>query len=306
MRLVFRLGVVLLAVNALALAARASPLHQDPSPDAEAFVCPMHLEIRTSKPGTCPRCGMALVPAAPAVPADFELKMESTPRILKPGQKTRLRFTVINPVTGEQARQFGVLHDKLFHLFLVSQDLTQFQHIHPTLEADGRFVIDTVLPRAGHYKVYADLYPLEGAPQVLQRSLVTAGAPSDLYASMPHLEPDVELAKTVDGMRIELTLDPPQPIAGRPVLLKYRLTDAASGAPGRALTPDRSHPRGARGRDPARRPRRDVRGAGAEARGLSDLVSVPARRPRRVGLDDGLVHDPGAPARRALTANGEV
>jgi len=226
-----------LAAGLLAVALRAQALQEGPGAASQDYVCPMHLEVRAPQPGACPRCGMSLVPSAPAVPADFELKVESTPRVVAPGRKTRLTFTVINPVTGEQARQFGVLHDKQFHLFLVSQDLTQFQHIHPTLEADGRFVIDTVLPRPGHYKVYADLYPLEGAPQVLQHSLVTAGAPSDLYASLPHLEPDVELAKIVDGMRIELTLDPPQPIAGRPVLLKYRLTDATSGAPVRDLTP---------------------------------------------------------------------
>jgi hypothetical protein len=180
---------------------------------------------------------MDLVPAAPAISGDFDLRMESTPAAPMPGRKLRLQFTVLRPVTGEQVRHFGLLHEKLFHLFIVSQDLAEFQHIHPAFEPDGRFVIDTVLPRAGHYKVYADLYPLEGAPQVLETDLVTAGHTSDLYASRPILEPDSALTKTVDGMKVELTLDPPEPIAGRPVVLKYHLTEAASGAPVRDLTP---------------------------------------------------------------------
>jgi P-type Cu+ transporter len=33
------------------------------------YVCPMDPEVRESKPGDCPKCGMALEPAAPAVPA---------------------------------------------------------------------------------------------------------------------------------------------------------------------------------------------------------------------------------------------
>ena len=33
------------------------------------YVCPMDPEVRESKPGACPKCGMALEPAAPAVPS---------------------------------------------------------------------------------------------------------------------------------------------------------------------------------------------------------------------------------------------
>jgi Cu+-exporting ATPase len=34
-----------------------------------AYVCPMDPEVRESKPGACPKCGMALEPAAPAAPS---------------------------------------------------------------------------------------------------------------------------------------------------------------------------------------------------------------------------------------------
>lgn len=227
---VLSLGIVLLA---FAVDAQTGSSSQE----QDAFACPMHLDVRASKRGTCPKCGMDLVPVAPAVAGDFDLLMESKPAAPVPGRKLRLQFTVRNPVTGARVRDFGVLHDKLFHLFIVGQDLAEFQHIHPSFEQDGRFVVDTVLPRAGHYKVYADLYPLEGAPQVLQRNLVTAGHASDLFSSRARLEPDATLSKTVDGMKVELTLEPPEPIAGRTVVLRYRLTEAASGAPVRDLTP---------------------------------------------------------------------
>jgi hypothetical protein len=222
-----------LALAALALGAQPAPRVAEP----EAFSCPMHLDVRSSKRGTCPRCGMDLVPAAPAISQDFDLRLRTTPRAPLPGRKTRFEFEVFNPETGEQVRSFGLLHEKLFHLFIVSQDLADFQHIHPSFEPDGRFVIDAVLPRAGHYKVYADLYPLQGAPQVLERDVATAGHSADLYASRPQLEPDAALTKAVEGMKVELSLDPGEPVAGRPIVLKYHLSEAATGAPVRDLTP---------------------------------------------------------------------
>jgi YHS domain-containing protein len=35
-----------------------------PTEKAAVWTCPMHPEVRADKPGKCPKCGMALVPAA--------------------------------------------------------------------------------------------------------------------------------------------------------------------------------------------------------------------------------------------------
>lgn len=210
---------------------------EEPKQGGDLYTCPMHPEVRVDKAGKCAKCGMALVPAAPGIPVDFDLMLEATPAAIKPGEKVRLRFQVFNPKTGAKVKQFAVMHEQLFHLFVVSQDMSEFQHIHPALEPDGSFTIDTVLPRPGYYKIYSDFYPVEGAPQVLQRNLVTAGYKADLFGSVPHLMPDPALRKAVDGMVIDLTLDPAEPIAGKPMRLKYNLTDAKSGEPVRDLTP---------------------------------------------------------------------
>jgi Cu+-exporting ATPase len=46
-----------------------------PAKEAAAeFTCPMHPEIRSPKPGNCPKCGMALVPVAGAKEDDSELR----------------------------------------------------------------------------------------------------------------------------------------------------------------------------------------------------------------------------------------
>ncbi|HXK30845.1 MAG TPA: heavy metal translocating P-type ATPase [Candidatus Binatia bacterium] len=49
------------------------------------YVCPMDPEVRESKPGACPKCGMALEPAAPAAPAvKTEYVCPMHPEIVRP------------------------------------------------------------------------------------------------------------------------------------------------------------------------------------------------------------------------------
>ena len=203
----------------------------------DEYTCTMHPEIRSSTAGTCPKCAMALVSTTPKVPEDFNLRVECTPKAPKPNEKIKLRFSIFNPKTQEQVKYFNMTHDKLFHLFIVSQDMSEFQHIHPTLEKDGSFTIDTVLPIAGSYKIYSDFYPHEGAPQVLQQNIATAGYAKDLLAAEPRLKPDSSLSRIADGMKIALTLEPQAIIAGQPVTLKYQLTDTKTDQPVRDLVP---------------------------------------------------------------------
>ena len=128
----------------------------------------MHLEIRTTAPGKCPECDMPLVAANPAISEELQsADPESTPAQPKAGKRFDSRFLVTDPRTGQQVKQFQVMHDKLFHLFVIGQDLRQFQHIHPAFQSDGSFTIETQLPEPGNYKIYCDVYPLEGVPQVI-------------------------------------------------------------------------------------------------------------------------------------------
>lgn len=229
---------------------------------AEAYTCPMHLEIRASAPGKCPKCDMPLVAANPAISEEFNLRMETAPAMPKAGEKVRLRFLINDPRTGHPVKQFQVMHDKFFHLFVISQDMKRFQHIHPRLESDGSFSIETLLPDPGNYKVYCDIYPVEGVPQVIQRNLTTAGYAPDLLSAQARLVPDTSLTKIgeavkiapenaeklgvdyaslpagdINSIKVELNLEPSEIIAGRPVTLKYNLTDAKTGQPVHDLAP---------------------------------------------------------------------
>ncbi len=45
---------------------------RDEKPAASSYVCPMHPEVTSSEPGTCPKCGMKLVPSEAPPPAPHE------------------------------------------------------------------------------------------------------------------------------------------------------------------------------------------------------------------------------------------
>lgn len=237
----------------------AASRYADP---AGAYTCVMHLGIRTKLPGKCPKCGMDLVSIEPAVPEEFNLKLEATPKVPVPNKPLNLHLTISNPRNGARVKQFALMHDRMFHLFLVSQDLSDFQHIHPQQLEDGSFMIDTVLKRPGLYKVYADFYPLEGAPQMLQTHLATVGWRGDVMSGRAQLKPDSQMtklavaipvtrenadklgvvfsaltAKPASGLQVKLSFDTPTLIAGTTSTLKFHLTDAVTGKPVQDLIP---------------------------------------------------------------------
>lgn len=197
--------------------------------EQDFYACPMHPDVMSNKEGKCPKCQMALVKMAAPEANDFAVKIETTPKLVKPGQPVKFRFFISHPKTGKPIKDFNLLHEMPFHLFVVSRDFSHFDHIHPEKQADGSFTIETVLPKAGYYQIYCDFFPAGGLPQVIYKNLVTAGYAGDLVTSEAKITPDKTLSKTLDGLRFELKFDPAAPVAGKPALLKYHVTDAKTG-----------------------------------------------------------------------------
>src|SRR5205807_2671450 len=112
-----------------------------------------------------------------------------------------------------------VIHEKLYHLFIVSQDLHYFVHDHPEKGTDGVFRFDTVLPKPGMYRILSDFYPQGGTPQLIVKTVVVPGAPITPGAK---LKPDLS-PKQSGNMQVALTMQPQQPIAGMKTLLFFSL-----------------------------------------------------------------------------------
>ena len=160
----------------LALSAASLAYAQTPDPIA-IFSCPMDPDVRQHDPGTCPRCGMTLAAGLPE-PVEYHLDLATAPRALKPGQPLDLSFAVTDPWKNRPVTKFQLVHERLFHMFVVSQDLEFFLHDHPTLSADGQFHYkNLVLPTPGMYRILGDFYPDAATPQLIAKTLIVPGAP---------------------------------------------------------------------------------------------------------------------------------
>ena len=188
------------------------------------FTCPMDREVRSPNPGTCPRCGMKLVARLP-MPVEYLMDFRAHPPSIPAGREITLEFRVLDPASGRPVTQFETIHEKLFHLFLVSQNLEYFSHEHPILYPGGWFRLKTLLPQPGTYRLLADFDPSGGTPQLAARTFSTAGWTAPLAESIAHPPQDVA-PKRGSNLEVALTLDPEAPSPGRKTMLFFRISPA--------------------------------------------------------------------------------
>jgi len=189
------------------------------------YVCPMDKDVRSDKPGFCPRCGMKLVLGIPD-DIEYPLDLKIHPAAFRAGEKVQLTFRVLDPHNGKMIDHFEVVHEKLFHLFIVSQDLQYFVHNHPIPQPDGRFLYEMTFPKPGMYRVAGDFYPSGGTPQLIAKTVIVPGEPgTEVKFSDPVLKPELGVSDC-ENMDVELVTDPPQPIAGMKTLLFFHVKPA--------------------------------------------------------------------------------
>jgi hypothetical protein len=180
----------------------------------------MDPDVRSNVAGVCERCGMKLVSGIPDE-AEYTLDLNVTPQALKPNQPATFDFVVRDPWKERPVTKFQVVHEKLFHMFAVSQDLKFFLHDHPVFQEDGSFRYQTTLPKPGMYRILGDFYPDGSTPQLIAKTIVLPGKPPEPV----HLQKDYS-AKTDQNMTVELETDPPQPIAHTKTMMFFKVKPA--------------------------------------------------------------------------------
>jgi len=184
------------------------------------YVCPMDPDVRSNGPGRCRRCGMALVAGIPD-PVEFHLDLTTSPDPPAPRQTTTLDFAVHDPWKDRPVHNFVVVHEKLFHAFVVSQDLNYFNHGHPVLQADGTFTFPVVLPTGGMFRVLGDFYPDGATPQLITETLFVPGdAPPAAAVSRDYS------AKSDRNLRVTLTTLPEQATAATRTQMMFHIDPA--------------------------------------------------------------------------------
>jgi len=198
----------------------------------DAFWCPMHPDVRSSAPGTCPICRMTLVPI-PA-PAIGEYRMDLALTAAPGGGLSTLRITLREPYADRRVAALATVHERLLHLFIIDRSLQFFRHVHPAQIGGGTFELRESIP-PGEYVVIADFLPQGAASQMVQRAIVTPGYKGPLFPAPPDLSGDSAKDRVVDGIRVQLETRDLK--AGREGVLRFTLSGAASAAPVTDLEP---------------------------------------------------------------------
>jgi hypothetical protein len=100
-----------------------------------------------------------------------------------PGVARPFSFRILGP-GGTAVTSYDTRHERDLHLIVTSDDLADYQHVHPQLDSDGTWTTTLALPRAGGYRAYADFAPAGAKPLTLGVALTAAGflAPQRLPA----------------------------------------------------------------------------------------------------------------------------
>jgi hypothetical protein len=183
------------------------------------WICPMDPDVRSDKPGLCPRCGMKLVLKIPER-VEYPLEVVSKPDLAIPGQPIQLTFRALNPDTGKVVTNFEIVHEKLMHLFVVSENLEYFAHVHPMAQSDGSFTLELTLPYGGMYRLLADFYPAGSVPQLAVSTLFVSG-----HAPKAKLTTSLEPCKS-SNLTATLRTDPADLLAGLESRLTFSLDPA--------------------------------------------------------------------------------
>lgn len=160
--------------------------------------------------------GAAAQPVRGLAVSEAGLTLDLAERALPRGPTSRLAFRINGP-DGRAWKRFDVEHAKRMHLIVVRRDGRGFQHLHPTMAADGTWTTPIRLDDAGAYRVFADFTTGE-RKRTLGADLTVAGNAE--YRDFP---PPARAARTSDG-RYDVRLDAARPAAGRPAELRFTVT----------------------------------------------------------------------------------
>jgi hypothetical protein len=110
------------------------------------------------------------------------------------------RFRILGS-DGNAVRRFDLDGGVRLHLIVVRRDFVGYQHLHPTLAADGTWSVSLRVAAPGAYRAYAD-FDIAGKKTVLGYDLFVPGS------FTPVALPAITTEATVDGYRVALSHEP--------------------------------------------------------------------------------------------------
>ncbi|OXS53489.1 hypothetical protein B1A99_29385 [Cohnella sp. CIP 111063] len=147
------------------------------------------------------------------------------------GVQARLTLTITGG-DGLPVADYEINHEKKLHLIAISRDLSQFVHVHPDYEGQGRFRIGMTFPTGGEYRLFADFMPIGMIQLTRAERIFVQGAEPEGEAAV---QASKRLKTVVRGMEVELHLG--HLMAGMPSTIAFTFRDRKTGKPVRDLEP---------------------------------------------------------------------
>ena len=129
--------------------------------------------------------------------ADDGLRLVVSTPDFERGTTQQLRFRIVDEQS-RTVRGFDIEHTKRMHLIVVRRDLTGFQHLHPTQQADGSWAVPLRIDSAGSYRVFAD-FSHDDQPTTLASDLRVDGE-----AELERLPAPAAQTVTGDGYMVRM------------------------------------------------------------------------------------------------------
>ncbi|MGH3671707.1 MAG: hypothetical protein ACRDSH_13900 [Pseudonocardiaceae bacterium] len=119
------------------------------------------------------------------------------------GQPTQFRFQILGP-DAEPVTDYDLDQTEMLHFYLIRDDLTGFQHVHPTLGPDGTWTAPLTALAPGAYRAYPQFIAHPAGTQPVPLVLGTA------FTVPGHAAPDHPLRAPTPSTQVDgytLTLD---------------------------------------------------------------------------------------------------
>ena len=115
--------------------------------------------------------------------------------------QTTFAFRIVD-ASGVAVTRFDQLHERALHLIVLSRNFVSYLHLHPEMDANGRWTIDLPPLKPGSYRVFADFQPSGSANITLGTDLSIPGEVA--FVKLP--EPSA--ITTVDGYSVSIAGSP--------------------------------------------------------------------------------------------------
>jgi hypothetical protein len=156
----------------------------------------------------------------------YSISLRYNPSVPKAGQPTLITIKITENQTQKRVKVFDLLHEKLMHAIIVSEDLSHFSHIHPVFDnKEGKFTVYHVFPETAKYKIWIDFKPKNGNQTLvtfkLDNMIDTAPKPTRIIR-------DIQYTKQIDQNHKVKLLIPKEIESNKPVDLTFIILDQNS------------------------------------------------------------------------------